>query len=106
MKCIINILWFLIKLPFRLIAVILVIPLSIFGIMINIVLNMSGAVIGLFNTFMLLATFGILYTKDLGMLWSVGAVILVEAIMFFLVGVALGTIEILKDSLMSFAFGY
>lgn len=105
MKHIINILWSLVKLPFKLLAVVLVIPITIFGIMINIVLNMGGVLIGLFNTFILLSIFGIIYAKDWGMFWSVGAIVLVEAILFFTVGVIQGIIEVIKDRLLSFAFG-
>lgn len=106
MKHIIKILWALVKLPFKLLAVVLVIPITIFGIMINIVLNMGGVLIGLFNTFILLAVFGIIYAKDWGMFWSVGAIVLVEAILFFSVGVIQGIIEVTKDRLLSFGSSY
>lgn len=64
MKSIMKILWFIIKLPFRILALVIVAPLSILGIMINIISNMGGVVIGLFNIFMLIGVFGILHSQD------------------------------------------
>ena len=73
MKSIMKILWFIIKLPFRILALVVVAPLSILEIMINLISNMGGVVLSLFNIFMLIGFFGI--------------------------------IELIKDSLLSFALG-
>ena len=42
MKSIMKILWFIIKLPFRILALVIVAPLSIIGIMINLISNMGA----------------------------------------------------------------
>lgn len=47
MKSIMKILWFIIKLPFRILALVIVAPLSIIGIMINLISNMGGVVLSL-----------------------------------------------------------
>lgn len=104
MDVIMKILWFIIKLPFRILALVIVAPLSILGIMINLVTNMGGVVLGLFNIFMLIGFFGILYTQDWVALRSLG-VIFLEAIVLFGIGRVQGIIELIKDSLLSFALG-
>lgn len=105
MGTILKILWFIIKLPFRILALVIVAPLSILGIMINIISNMGEVVLGLFNIFMLIGFFGILYTQDWVALRSLGVIIFVEAVVLFGVGTVQGIIELIKDSLLSFAFG-
>ena len=105
MKSILKILWFIIKLPFRILALVIAALLSILGIMINLVTNMGRVVLSLFNIFMLLGFFGILYTQDWVVLRSFGVIIFVEAIAIFGVGLVLGIIELIKDSLLSFALG-
>ena len=105
MGTIMKILCYIIKLPFRILALVIVAPLSIIGIMINLISNMGEVVLGLFNIFMLLGFFGILYTQDWVTLRSWLVIIFVEAIILFGVGMILGIIEIIKDILLSFAFG-
>lgn len=79
--------------------------LSILGIMINLVSNMGGVVLGLFNIFMLIGFFGIIHSQDWVALRSLVVIIFVEAIAIFGVGMVLGIIELIKDSLLSFALG-
>ena len=105
MKIIMKILWFIIKLPFRILALVIVAPLSILGIMISLISNMGEVVLGLFNIFMLIGFFGILYTQDWVTLRSLGVIIFVEAIVLCGAGIVQGSIEVIKDSLLSFAFG-
>ena len=62
MDVIMKVLWFIIKLPFRILALVIVAPLSILGIMIHLISNMGGVVIGLFNIFMLIGFFGIIHS--------------------------------------------
>ena len=106
MKSIMKILWFIIKLPFRILALVIVAPLSIIGIMINLISNMGGVVLSLFNIFMLIGFFGILHSQDWVALRSLVVIIFVEAIAILGVGVIQGIIEIIKDSLLSFGFGF
>ena len=105
MRSIMKILWFIIKLPFRILALVIVAPLSIIGIMINLISNMGGVVLSLFNIFMLIGFFGILHSQDWVALRSLVVSIFVEAIAIFGVGMVLGIIELIKDSLLSFALG-
>lgn len=105
MKSIMKILWFIIKLPFRILALVVVAPLSILEIMINLISNMGGVVLSLFNIFMLIGFFGILHSQDWVALRSLVVIIFVEAIAIFGVGLVLGIIELIKDSLLSFALG-
>ena len=105
MDIIMKILWFIIKLPFRILALVIVAPLSILEIMINLISNMGGVVIGLFNIFMLIGFFGIIHSQDWVALRSLVVIIFGEAIAIFGVGMVLGIIELIKDSLLSFALG-
>ena len=105
MKSIMKILWFIIKLPFGILALVVVAPLSILEIMINLISNMGGVVLSLFNIFMLIGFFGILHSQDWVALRSLVVIIFVEAIAIFGVGLVLGIIELIKDSLLSFALG-
>ena len=105
MGTIMKILWLIIKLPFRILALVIVVPLSILGIMINLVSNMGGVILGLFNIFMLIGFFGIIHSQDWVALRSLVVIIFVEAIAIFGVGMVQGIIELIKDSLLSFAFG-
>lgn len=105
METIMKILLFIIKLPFRILALVIVAPLSILGIMINLISNMGEVLIGLFNVVLLLSFFGILLSKDWDALRSLGCIILVEAMVIFGVGMILGIIELIKDILLSFALG-
>ena len=100
-----KILWFIIKLPFRFLALVVAIPLAILEIMINIVSNMGEMVLGLFNIFMLIGFFGILHSQGWVALRSLVVIIFVEAIAILEVGVIMGIIELIKDSLLSFALG-
>ena len=106
MLTIMKILWFIIKLPFRILALVIVAPLSILGIMINLIYNMGEMLLGLFNIFMLIGFFGILHSQDWIALRSVVVIIFVEAIAILGVGVIQGIIEIVKDSLLSFGLGF
>ncbi|MBQ8233024.1 MAG: hypothetical protein IJZ34_14035 [Lachnospiraceae bacterium] len=105
MEIITKIIWFIIKLPFRILALVIAIPLAILGVMINIVSNMGEMLLGLFNIFVLIGFFGILHSQDWIALRSVVVIIFVEAIAILGVGMILGIIELIKDSLMSFALG-
>ena len=105
MGTIMKILWFIIKLPFRILALVIVALLSILGIMINLISNMGGVVIGLFNIFMLIGFFGIIHSQDWIALRSLVVIFFVEAIAIFGVGMVQGFIELIKDILLSFAFG-
>ena len=105
METVMKILWFIIKLPFRILALVIAIPLAILGVMINIVSNMGEMLLGLFNIFVLIGFFGILHSQDWIALRSVVVIIFVEAIAIFGVGLVLGIIELIKDSLLSFALG-
>ena len=105
MEIITKIFWFIIKLPFRILALVIAASLSILGIMINLVSNMGGVVLGLFNIFMLIGFFGIIHSQDWVALRSLVVIIFVEAIAIFGVGMVLGIIELIKDSLLSFALG-
>ena len=105
MGTILKILWFIIKLPFRILALAIVAPLSILEIMVNLISNMGGVVLGLFNIFMLVGFFGIIHSQDWVALRSLGVIIFVEAIAIFGIGLILGIIELIKDSLLSFALG-
>ncbi len=105
MLTIMKILWFIIKLPFRVLALVIVAPLSILGIMINLISNMGEVVLGLFNIFVLIGFFGILHSQDWIALRSVVVIIFVEAIAILGVGMILGIIELIKDILLSFALG-
>uniref|UniRef100_UPI004056F796 hypothetical protein n=1 Tax=Acetatifactor sp. TaxID=1872090 RepID=UPI004056F796 len=73
--------------------------------MINLISNMGEAVLGLFNIFMLIGFFGILYAQDWVTLRSWLVIIFVEAIILFGIGMILGIIELIKDILLSFALG-
>ena len=106
MLTIMKILWFIIKLPFRIFALVIVAPLSILGIMINLIYNMGEVVLGLFNIFMLIGFFGILRSQDWVALRSLVVIIFVEAIAILGVGMIQGIIEIIKDSLLSFGLGF
>ena len=105
MDIVMKILWFIIKLPFRILALVVVAPLSILEIMINLISNMGEMVLGLFDIFMLIGFFGILHSQDWVALRSLVVIIFVEAIAILGVGVILGIIELIKDSLLSFALG-
>ena len=105
MKIIMKIQWFIIKLPVKILALVIAIPLAILGLMINIVSNVGEMVLGLFNIFMLIGFFRILHSQDWGALRSLAVIIFVEAIAIFGVGMVQGIIELIKDSLLSFALG-
>ena len=104
MKIVSSILWFLVKLPFKLLAAIVLVLITMAGIAVNLISNMSGLLIGLFNIFLMLGAFGIVLAKDWHMLWSIGAIVLTETILFFGIGIVQGIIEVIKNRLASFAF--
>lgn len=93
---------FLIKLPFRIVVIPIAILISVAGITVNIITNLGGGIIGLFNLTMILAFFGIIVEKDWNMLWSLMAVFVFEGFIIFL-GVAVQVLLIsISDKLWSF----
>ena len=100
-----KIILFLIKLPFRIIALPIVIVLSILEIAANLVINMGSVLIGLFNLMLLLAAFGIMVSKNYDMLIQVGIAIGGEAVLLFLGGVIIAGVMLIRDGLWNFVTG-
>lgn len=96
---------FLIKLPFRIAAIPVVIVLSILEIAFNLVLNMGSVVIGLFNLLLLLAVAGTIVSKNYDLLMQIGIAIGVEAVLLFIGGVIIGGVMIIRDGLWDFVTG-
>lgn len=96
---------FLIKLPFRIAAIPVVIVLSILEIAFNLVLNMGSVVIGLFNLLLLLAIAGTIVSKNYDLLMQIGIAIGVEAVLLFIGGVIIGGVMIIRDGLWDFVTG-
>lgn len=96
---------FLIKLPFRIAAIPVVIVLSILEIAFNLVLNMGSVVIGLFNLLLLLAIAGTIVSKNYDLLMQIGITIGVEAVLLFIGGVIIGGVMIIRDGLWDFVTG-
>lgn len=96
---------FLIKLPFRIAAIPVVIVLSILEIAFNLVLNMGSVVIGLFNLMLLLAVAGTIVSKNYDLLMQIGIAIGVEAVLLFIGGVIIGGVMIIRDGLWDFVTG-
>ena len=96
---------FLIKLPFRIAAIPVVIVLSILEIAFNLVLNMGSVVIGLFNLLLLLVVAGTIVSKNYDLLMQIGIAIGVEAVLLFIGGVIIGGVMIIRDGLWDFVTG-
>ena len=97
---------FLIKLPFRILALPIVILL--FGLegILNVAENISGFFIGLYNLLLVAILCLIIYNKEWNQMWGFSIMVVVEGILLAAVGVAHAFISIVKDRLTSFMIGH
>lgn len=96
----------LFKLPFRILALPIVILLfGLEGIM-NVAENISGFFIGLYNLLLVAILCFIIYNKEWNQMWGFSIMVVVEGILLAAVGVAHAFISIVKDRLISFMIGH
>lgn len=100
-----KVLLFIIKLPFKVLALIFATILSVVAIMISLIEGMGTILIGFFNLFLLVAILGIIYSKDWNLFLNVGVLIAFEAVILLLVNFAQGVLIFLKEMLISFVIG-
>lgn len=97
---------FLFKLPFRILALPIVILLfGLEGIM-NVAENISGFFIGLYNLLLVVILCLIIYNKEWNQMWGFSIIVVVEGILLAAVGVAHAFVSIVKDRLISFMIGH
>ena len=96
----------LFKLPFRILALPIVILL--FGLegILNVAENISGFFIGLYNLLLVAILCLIIYNKEWNQMWGFSIMVVVEGILLATVGVAHAFISIVKDRLISFMIGH
>lgn len=101
-----SVLLFLFKLPFRILALPIVILL--FGIegILNAAESVSGFFIGLYNLLLVAILCLIIYNKEWNQMWGFSIMLVVEGILLAAVGVAHAFISIVKDRLISFMIGH
>lgn len=101
MKCII----FLLKLPFRILALPIVILL--FGVegVLNAAEHIGGLIIGLYNFLLVAILIFIVTDKMWNQLWGFGLMVGLEGIVLAVVGIAHASISIIRDKLISFMMG-
>ena len=96
----------LFKLPFRILALPIVILLfGLEGIM-NVAENISGFFIGLYNLLLVAILCLIIYNKEWNQMWGFSIMVVVEGILLAAVGVAHAFVSIVKDRLISFMIGH
>ena len=97
---------FLFKLPFRILALPVVILL--FGLegILNAAENISGLFIGLYNLLLVAILCLIIYNKEWNQMWGFSIMVVVEGILLAAVGVAHAFISIVKERLISFMIGH
>ena len=97
---------FLFKLPFRILALPIVILL--FGLegILNAAESVSGFFIGLYNLLLVAILCLIIYNKEWNQMWGFSIMVVVEGILLAAVGVAHAFISIVKDRLISFMIGH
>ena len=101
-----SVLLFLLKLPFRILALPIVILLfGLEGIM-NVAENISGFFIGLYNLLLVAILCLIIYNKEWNQMWGFSIMVVVEGILLAAVGAAHAFISIVKDRLISFMIGH
>lgn len=98
-----NILMFLIKLPFRLLAVPVV--LLLFGVegVISAVKLLGGFIVGLYNILLLFILVMIVKDQNWGQMWQFGVLVLFEGLVLGAGGFAYAIVGIIRDSLIAFA---
>lgn len=100
-----SVLLFLFKLPFRILALPIVILL--FGLegILNATESVSGFFIGLYNLLLVAILCLIIYNEEWNQMWGFSIMVVVEGIVIATVGVAHAFISIVKDRLISFMIG-
>jgi len=96
---------FMVKLPFRILVLPVAFVIGVSAYIIQFIMNMGSWIIGLFNLFLLAGVFGIIYCKDYGLLWNIVILLSVEGVALMIGSFAQAILIIVKDNLMSFAFG-
>lgn len=91
---------FLLKLPFRILALPIVILLFGLERILNVAENISGIFIGLYNLLLVAILCLIIYNKEWNQMWGFSIVVVVEGILLATVCVAHAFISIVKDRLM------
>lgn len=101
-----SVLLFLFKLPFRILALPIVILL--FGLegILNAAENISGFFIGLYNLLLVAILCLIIYNKEWNQMWGFSIMLVTEGVVLAAVGVAHAFISIVKDRLISFMIGH
>ena len=100
-----SVLLFLFMLPFRILALPIVILL--FGLegILNAAENVSGFFMGLYNLLLVAILYLIIYNKEWNQMWGFGIMVVAEGIVLAGVGVAHAFVSIVKDRLISFMIG-
>lgn len=98
-----NVLLFMIKLPFRLLAIPVV--LLLFGVesVFSAVKLLGGFIIGLYNILLLFILIMILKGQNWAQMWQFGILVLVEGVVLGTSGFAYTVIGMIRDTLMGFA---
>lgn len=98
-----NVLLFMIKLPFRLLAVPVV--LLLFGVegVFSAVKLLGGLIIGLYNILLLFILIMIVKDQNWAQMWQFGILVLVEGVVLGAGGFAYTIIGMIRDTLMGFA---
>lgn len=98
-----NVLLFLIKLPFRFLAIPVV--LLLFGVegVFSAVKLLGGFIIGLYNILLLFILIMIVKDQNWAQMWQFGILVLVEGVALGVGGFVYAIIGLIRDTLMSFA---
>jgi len=95
----------MVKLPFRILALPVVIIL--FGLegILNAAENVGGLFVGLYNLLLVAILCLIIYNKDWSQMWGFAILLITEGVLLAFLGVAHAFISITKDKMISFMIG-
>ena len=97
--------WFIIKLPFRIIALVMSFIIGVISVMLQLAMSMGMALISVFNILLLIGFIATIWAKDWHCVTVLVILLALEAIIIMLCSILNVVAIVVKDSLLSFGIG-
>ena len=100
-----KVLLFIVKLPFRIIALAASFVLGVISVMLQMVMGMGMTLISLFNIFVLVGFIATIWAKDWQAALGLVVLLVIEGVVITIGSIITAALTVIKDNLLSFCLG-
>ncbi|HKM33575.1 MAG TPA: hypothetical protein VJY54_02400 [Lachnospiraceae bacterium] len=105
MSILLKVLLFIVKLPFRIIALAASFVLGVISVMLQMVMGMGMTLISLFNIFVLVGFIATIWAKDWQAALGLVVLLVIEGVVITIGSIITAALTVIKDNLLSFCLG-